>query len=91
MTRDRTLAVVVASFVVLAIVGPWLPQWAMFIVTIAFARGLVGLGLLLLRVGLRGVLVVGGWSRRGRRLAGRQGTDSTTSSTVLSLRSVFSS
>ena len=53
MTRDRTLAVVTASFVVLAIVGPWLPQWAMFIGTIAFARGLVGLGLLLLlRAGL---------------------------------------
>ena len=33
--------------------GPWLPQWAMFIVTVAFARGLVALGLmLLLRAGL---------------------------------------
>ena len=33
--------------------GLWLPQWAMFIVTIAFAKGLVALGLmLLLRAGL---------------------------------------
>ncbi len=33
--------------------GAWLPQWAMFIVTIAFAKGLVALGLmLLLRAGL---------------------------------------
>ena len=53
MKRDRTIAVVVASFVVLAIAGPWLPQWAMFIMTVAFARGLVALGLLLLlRTGL---------------------------------------
>ena len=53
MTRDRTLTVVVASFLVLAIAGPWLPQWAMFIITVAFARGLVALGLLLLlRAGL---------------------------------------
>jgi ABC-type branched-subunit amino acid transport system permease subunit len=53
MTRDRTVPVVAASFIVLAVVGPWLPQWAMFIVTIAFARGLVALGLLLLlRAGL---------------------------------------
>jgi ABC-type branched-subunit amino acid transport system permease subunit len=53
MTRDRTLLVIGASFVVLAIAGPWLPQWAMFIITVAFARGLVALGLLLLlRAGL---------------------------------------
>ena len=33
--------------------GIWLPQWAIFIVTIAFAKGLVALGLmLLLRAGL---------------------------------------
>jgi ABC-type branched-subunit amino acid transport system permease subunit len=38
---------------VLAIGGPWLPQWAIFIVTIALAQGLVALGLvLLLRAGL---------------------------------------
>ena len=53
MKRDRTIAIVLASFLVLAIAGPWLPQWAMFIMTVAFARGLVALGLLLLlRTGL---------------------------------------
>ena len=53
MTRDRTLAVVVGLFLTLAIAGPWLPQWAMFIMTVAIARGLVALGLLLLlRAGL---------------------------------------
>ena len=40
MKGDRTTAIVLASFVVLAIAGPWLPQWAMFIMTVAFARGL---------------------------------------------------
>jgi branched-chain amino acid transport system permease protein len=40
-------------FVLLAIAGLWLPQWAMFIMTVAIARGLVVLGLLLLlRCGL---------------------------------------
>jgi len=44
---------VLGIFVVLAAVGPWLPQWAMFIMTVALARGLVVLGLLLLlRCGL---------------------------------------
>jgi len=53
MKRDRTTALVLGSFVLLAIAGPWLPQWAMFIMTVAFARGLVALGLLLLlRTGL---------------------------------------
>jgi ABC-type branched-subunit amino acid transport system permease subunit len=53
MTRDRTVLAVLASFVVLAIAGLWLPQWAMFIMTVAIARGLVVLGLLLLlRCGL---------------------------------------
>ena len=53
MKRDRTVALVLGSFVLLAIAGPWLPQWAMFIMTVAFARGLVALGLLLLlRTGL---------------------------------------
>src|SRR5712691_11954365 len=41
-----TLAAVIAG-------GPLLPQWALFILTIAFAQGLVALGLmLLLRAGL---------------------------------------
>ena len=53
MTRDRTLPVVAGLFLALAIAGPWLPQWAMFIMTVAIARGLVALGLLLLlRAGL---------------------------------------
>src|SRR5918912_406954 len=53
MTRDRTLPGVTRLFVALAVIGPWLPQWAMFIITVAFARGLVALGLLLLlRAGL---------------------------------------
>src|SRR5213079_352825 len=46
----RTL---LAILLVVLIGGPWLPQWAMFIMTVAFARGLVALGLLLLlRTGL---------------------------------------
>jgi ABC-type branched-subunit amino acid transport system permease subunit len=44
---------ILGVFVVLAVLGPWLPQWAMFIMTVALARGLVVLGLLLLlRCGL---------------------------------------
>ena len=48
MRRDRTVALVLTILAFVLIAGPWLPQWAMFIVTIAFARGLVALGLLLL-------------------------------------------
>ena len=44
---------VVAILVLLAVAGLWLPQWAMFIMTVAIARGLVVMGLLLLlRCGL---------------------------------------
>jgi ABC-type branched-subunit amino acid transport system permease subunit len=44
---------IAAIAAILLIGGLWLPQWAMFIVTIAFAKGLVALGLmLLLRAGL---------------------------------------
>src|SRR5580765_93435 len=51
--RDRTVAVLLTLFSIVAVVGPWLPQWAMFIMTVAIARGLVVLGLLLLlRCGL---------------------------------------
>src|SRR5678815_5382000 len=51
--RDRTVAVLLTLFSILVVIGPWLPQWAMFIMTVAFARGLVVLGLLLLlRAGL---------------------------------------
>ena len=35
---------VLGIFVLLAIAGLWLPQWAMFIMTVAIARGLVVLG-----------------------------------------------
>jgi ABC-type branched-subunit amino acid transport system permease subunit len=42
-----------AVLALVLVAGPWLPQWAMFILTIAFATGLVALGLiLLLRAGL---------------------------------------
>jgi branched-chain amino acid transport system permease protein len=53
MSRDRTLLIL--GIVLLAVVaaGPLLPQWAMFLLTIAIAKGLVALGLmLLLRAGL---------------------------------------
>jgi ABC-type branched-subunit amino acid transport system permease subunit len=53
MKSDHTLLIL--GIVLLAVVGagPLLPQWAMFLVTIAIAKGLVALGLLLqLRAGL---------------------------------------
>ncbi len=53
MKRDYTLLIL--GIVLLAVVGagPLLPQWAMFLATIAIAKGLVALGLLLqLRAGL---------------------------------------
>ena len=53
MTRDRTLAVLAGVFLVIAIAGPWVPPWALFILTIATAKGLVALGLMLfMRAGL---------------------------------------
>ncbi|HUQ76239.1 MAG TPA: branched-chain amino acid ABC transporter permease [Burkholderiales bacterium] len=53
MKRDRTIPLIGAIVLALLAGGPFLPQWAMFIVTIAFAKGLVALGLmLLLRAGL---------------------------------------
>ena len=57
MSRDRTAdftpLVIGAILVVLLAAGPFIPQWALFIITIAFAKGLVALGLmLLLRAGL---------------------------------------
>ncbi len=53
MRHDRTVSLVGVVLIVLLIGGPFIPQWAMFIVTIAFAQGLVALGLmLLLRAGL---------------------------------------
>ena len=53
MKRDRTPLILGATLVVVLAGGPFLPQWALFILTLAFARGLVALGLmLLLRAGL---------------------------------------
>ncbi|HZM45018.1 MAG TPA: branched-chain amino acid ABC transporter permease [Burkholderiales bacterium] len=53
MTRDRTPLLLGAIFVLIVAGGPLLPQWALFILTIAIAQGLVVLGLmLLLRAGL---------------------------------------
>jgi len=53
MKHERTPAIIAAIFLAVVIGGLWLPQWALFILTIAFARGLVALGLmLLLRAGL---------------------------------------
>jgi branched-chain amino acid transport system permease protein len=53
MTRDRIPLVLLAVFLVVALAGLWTPPWALFILTIAFAKGLVALGLMLfLRAGL---------------------------------------
>ncbi len=53
MSRDRTLPILGAVLLALVLAGPLLPQWALFLVTIAIAKGLVALGLmLLLRAGL---------------------------------------
>src|SRR4249920_1693047 len=53
MTRDRTPALLAAVLAAVAVGGLALPQWALFILTIACAQGLVVLGLmLLLRAGL---------------------------------------
>ena len=53
MSRDRTLIILGAVLLAVVVAGPLLPQWALFLVTIAVAKGLVALGLmLLLRAGL---------------------------------------
>ncbi len=53
MNRDRTLPILGAVLLTVILAGPLLPQWALFLVTIAIAKGLVALGLmLLLRAGL---------------------------------------
>jgi ABC-type branched-subunit amino acid transport system permease subunit len=50
---DRTTAALLISFAALLAGGPLLPRWAMFLVTVSLAKGLVVLGLLLLmRTGL---------------------------------------
>ena len=53
MKGDRTLIILGVVLLLLVGAGPLLPQWAMFLATIAIAKGLVVLGLLLqLRAGL---------------------------------------
>jgi branched-chain amino acid transport system permease protein len=53
MSRDRIPVVLGFIFLVVAVAGLWTPPWALFILTIAFAKGLVALGLMLfLRAGL---------------------------------------
>jgi len=53
MKGDRTLLILGIVLLALVLAGPLLPQWAMFLATIAIAKGLVALGLLLqLRAGL---------------------------------------
>lgn len=53
MKSDRTLLILGIVLLALVLAGPLLPQWAMFLATIAIAKGLVALGLLLqLRAGL---------------------------------------
>ena len=45
---DRTLALRAAGLVVLLVLSPFLPRWALFLATISLSKGLVVLGLLLL-------------------------------------------
>lgn len=53
MSRDRTLPILGAIVLALVLAGPLLPKWILFLLTIAIAKGLVALGLmLLLRAGL---------------------------------------
>ena len=53
MSRDRTLLILGLVLAAVVLAGPLLPQWALFLVTIAVAKGLVAQGLMLqLRAGL---------------------------------------
>ena len=53
MSRDRTPRILGVVLLAVLVAGPLLPQWGMFLLTIAIAKGLVALGLmLLLRAGL---------------------------------------
>ena len=50
---DYTFRVMAAALALLLAVGPFLPQWVLFLITVSFGKGLVVLGLLmLLRTGL---------------------------------------
>lgn len=48
MKRDHTLKVLVAALIVLLVAGPFLPRWAMFLITVALCYGTVVLGMMLL-------------------------------------------
>jgi len=53
MSRDRTPHTLVLILAALLAVGPFAPQWTLFLMTVALAKGLVVLGLMiLLRCGL---------------------------------------
>jgi len=53
MKTDRTPLVLGLVFLAVTVAGPALPQWALFLITIAVAKGLVAQGLMLqLRAGL---------------------------------------
>ena len=53
MNTDRTPRVLALTLAVILAVSPFAPQWMLFILTVAIAKGLVVLGLmLLLRCGL---------------------------------------
>lgn len=50
---DYTFRVSAAALMALLLIGPFLPQWVLFLVTVSFGKGLVVLGLfLLMRTGL---------------------------------------
>jgi branched-chain amino acid transport system permease protein len=51
--RDRTATILALALAALLVSAPFQPQWALFLVTVAIAKGLVAVGLLLLmRTGL---------------------------------------
>jgi ABC-type branched-subunit amino acid transport system permease subunit len=53
MKSDRTLLILGVVLFAVVVAGPMLPQWALFLLTIAIAKGLVAQGLMLqLRAGL---------------------------------------
>lgn len=53
MNRDRTLPILGIVLLAVVLAGPMLPKWALFLLTVALAKGLVSLGLMLqLRAGL---------------------------------------
>ena len=47
MTEQISLKKLTLLALPLLVASPWMPQWMLFMVTIAMANGLVGLGLML--------------------------------------------